>query len=121
MRYHQVEAADQDEIIDAIARDEDDSSVIESVLAAIYYHDTEFAGDVLLTALRTASGSRWLSLARMIETFMQMHRTAYLSHAFLSELRRTDIPATEPPQISELIDAVLEFGSMFETRSTRPK
>lgn len=116
MRYHHVEAADQDEIIDAIARDEDDTSVIESVLTAIYHHDTEFVGGVLLRTLRAADGSRWLSLARMIETFMQMHSTAYMSYAFLSELRKTSIPEDQRPEVLELIEAVEEFRDMFGDR-----
>lgn len=60
--------------------------IIKAGLSAVFYHDTQFAGDTLLRALSVVQGDDRISLLRMTQTFMQMHKTAYLYPDFLREL-----------------------------------
>lgn len=114
MQFEHISPRGKRDIVMTAESSGSDEDILNAVLAAVYYHDTKFSGDLLLKCLSLASGSRRLGLMRIVETFMQMHRTDYLAPMFLAEMQKKDgSVSTINPEIDEIIDAVREFELMF--------
>jgi len=120
MQFERISHRSKHDIVAMASSSFNDEDVLNAVLSAIYYHDTIFSGDLLLKCLSSASGLRRLGLMRIIETFMQMHRTAYLAPMFLAEMqKRDDIVSSSRPEVDEIIQAVREYEVMFKGNTHR--
>lgn len=112
VEYVIPEPLTEDEVIariDSATRDED---VIDVALSAIYYCETQFAGDILLKAYQKISGNNRLFLGNITETFVRVHETAYRIDDFVEEMRK-DGP--DPIAMEENIESIIEFARLFST------
>lgn len=117
MRYESVSKLTEGEILGMLNGSPSDEDVIRAVMASIYYHDTKFAGETLFRCLQSSSGDLRLGLMRMVHTFMQTHRTAYLAESFLTEMNSEDKVSVENlPELIDLLEGVVEFEEMFRGR-----
>lgn len=117
MRYESASKLTEGEILGVLNDFPSDEDVVRAVMASIYYHDTKFAGETLFRCLQRASGDLRLGLMRMVHTFMQIHRTAYLADLFLLEMKREDkVPVEALPELTDLLEGVVEFEEMFRGR-----
>jgi hypothetical protein len=118
MKYYAPEDREKAEIIKIVNECQDDDRVVEALLSALYYHETQFAGDVLLWTLQRSSGKRRLYLFRLANTLLHMHFTDYLSSSFLREMENVDgIPEADYPEVDELKDSVRETVGMVQGRA----
>jgi hypothetical protein len=118
MEYYAPEDREKDEVIRIINECSNDDRVVEAVLSALYYHETQFAGDALLLALRPSSGMRRLYLFRLVNTLLHMHWTDYLSSSFLREMENVDgIPETDYPEVDGIVDRVRGTIGMVQRRA----
>lgn len=113
MKYENPTPCSEDEVRQKIESSNDESVVLGAVMSAVYYCETEFAGEMLLCCLKKFDGETKISLMRMVHTFMQTHRTSFLSTSFLAEMKKPFEESTHQSEILDLIDGVVEFSEMF--------
>ncbi|MEP3054197.1 hypothetical protein [Ascidiaceihabitans sp.] len=110
MEYFEPEKIERTQLLNSVSNSESYVEVIEAALSAIYYQETEFAGRILLIALKRTHGPDREYALNVIETFMVIHQTDLLGAEFLAEIGKTDLAA---PHKKELEDSVREYMRMY--------
>lgn len=65
--------------INIITDHEDHRKYIDSALSAIYYHETKFAGDVVLfLMIKFFNNKYFVDFANLSVTYLSMHKTLYM-------------------------------------------
>lgn len=116
MKYEAAEALSEQEIIDRLHQAQDDDEIIRSLVSAVFYTETEFAGRLLLSAFERIDFSSRRILANVVTSFMQMHRTAFLADEFLAELRKS---GSDVEAMIGSIEEIEEFRSLFIAKSSQ--
>ena len=75
MQYVAPSQMDKGEIVRVVRSSRNREETISAALSAVYFHDTEFAGETLLDALRAKRFDCMMPFFRIVQTYMQMHRT----------------------------------------------
>lgn len=118
MQYEGPVAQNKEAIIQVIDAGNDASEVNRAVLSAIFYHDAEFAGEILLQSLRNTKGDDRISLLRMTQTFMQVHKTVYLSLDFLREMEGdAGVSKILLPEVNEIKAELHELNNIYDGRT----
>lgn len=114
MKYEEIIHLDKKRIEEMVSGSCDED-VMVGVLSAIYYYETSFAGETLLKAVQSSNGDLRISLMRLVETFMQMHRTGFLAPSFLEEMsKREGVSEEGRAELAGLMEGVREFAEMFK-------
>lgn len=114
MKYEKIIHLDKARIEEMVSSSCDED-ILMGVLSAIYYYETIFAGETLLKAIQSSSGYLRTRLMRLVETFMQMHRTGFLAPSFLKEMsKREGVSEEGRAELTGLMEGVREFAEMFK-------
>lgn len=115
MKYEVAEALSEQQIIERFHQAHNDDEIIRTLLSAVLYTETDFAGRLLLSAFERIDFSSRRYLANVVTSFMQMHRTDFLADEFLAELRKS---GSDVEAMIGSIAEIEEFRSMFAGRSS---
>lgn len=115
MQYAAAQKLNSQEINDKLSASPTEEETINLILSAVYFCDTPFAGDCLLKTLYKATGSLSLSLMRVTNTYLQMHRTSYNAQLFLVRMKALLSSSSDNKlEILDLIDGVLAFEEKYK-------
>ena len=120
MQYTSVTKLKPEEIDKQLSIASSEEDILNLVLSAVYFCDTEFAGDCLLKTLSNSSGSLALSLIRVTNTYLQTHRTAHNASKFLIVMQSKCLLLPENKlEILDLIEGVEELKEKFNVVPSR--
>lgn len=118
MRYEGPVKQDKETISRVVTEGTEVSLINKAVLSAIFYHDAEFAADTLLQSLKIVQGDERIGLLRMTQTFMQVHKSVYLSTEFLSEMDGgAGVSEHLMPEVLGIRAALSELDNIYDGRT----
>lgn len=114
MQYEGPVESDRETISQLVKEGSDVPGVIKAVLSAIFLHDTQFAGDMLLRGLSVVKGDERMSLLRMMQTFTQVHEHIDLHSDFIRELDgNAGVSESLSPEVLEIRNMLCELRAIF--------
>jgi hypothetical protein len=109
MKYEPVQKLEAHEIVEILnSTNSSVQELISAALAAVNYHDTDFAVDCVLRILKSPRTKH--QAGEVVEELMQSHRSSHRSNEFVDIL---DKEAQSNDAMRTTLSTVLEFKRIF--------